>query len=170
MFKLNTPKYLLTLLSIIIISSCGLIDNSNTFNPDKLKGKYKINIKPLVEKIMTDKAQNENIFVQEIAKSLMASIGADVTFYENKKGFMELNGDFLNLVKLFSTTQINERLEFDYEIRKDSLLYLKENGKSHFEDYSTIRSFSPDYKYITLSVENPFSEGNKKMTIDLIKQ
>jgi hypothetical protein len=170
MLKLNALKYLLTLLSIIIISSCGLIDNSNSFNPNKLKGKYTINIEPLVEKIMTDKTQDENIFVQEMAKSLMASIGADVTFYEDKKGFMELNGDFLNLLKLFSTTPINERLEFEYEIRKDSLLYLKEKGKGNFEDYSTIRSFSPDYKYITLAIENPFSEGNKKMTLDLIKQ
>lgn len=133
----------------ILISSCNTSglknENGISFSTEKLKGKYQMDLLPLID---TKFSQNENNSEgKNLANGLASlainsSVSITLNFYENNKGSLKMNTGWLG--KLVGSK--NKDIPFDYKLDDDSVLVLNSNETSNL----TIRNFSDSFDYIEL--------------------
>lgn len=133
----------------VLISSCindGLKnENGISFNADKLKGKYQMDISPFLDNKFSQNENNterKNMTNGLATLAIISSLSVDLNFYGNNKGSFKMNTGWLG--KLVGSK--NENISLDYKLIDDSILVLNSNETS----YLTIRKFSDSFDYIEL--------------------
>ncbi len=133
----------------ILISSCrnGGFKNENgiSFSAEKLKGRYQMDLSPLVADKFSQNENNsdgKNMANGLASLAINSSVSVDLNFYENNKGSLRMNTGWLG--KLVGSK--NENIPFDYKLVDDSILVLNSNETSNL----TIRKFSDSFDYIEL--------------------
>ncbi|MEN7549284.1 hypothetical protein AAG747_15275 [Rapidithrix thailandica] len=129
----------LSILASLMLFSCGITSNSNVFDSDKLRGKYKVIIDP---DIFVDEEKNN--LASGLAMLMLSAANADVSFSENNK-----------CTYSYSLGSMGKTISFKYKIENDSLVYLKPEGKD-WAGPIVIRKFDDSYDNIEL-----YKEGEK---------
>ncbi len=145
--------YLVVCLSFLVTVSCKT--DSNTFDTDKLKGKYKVDLMPTFDEI----AKEDEIegFWGKMAvglTKLATASGADIemTFYDNNKGLLKFDGFLINLLNATSDKSNNKITEFSYKVEQDSILYMKKQGEPDYKKWAIIHTYSEHYDYLKFIV------------------
>lgn len=132
-------------LSIILLSACNMKtglqnENGTTFDSDKLKGKYKLDISEIVAEVTKSESSETS---EKIAKGIVGlastSMSAEINFYGNGKGVWHADFGWLGALM----NEKNQTQEFEYRIENDSILVLKNKQL-------TIRKFSDSFDFIEL--------------------
>lgn len=133
----------------IIFTACseGAIKNDNgvSFDTEKLKGKYKMDLSPLIDKKFSQSENNsdsKNIANGLASLAINSSLSVDLNFYDKNKGSLIMNTGWLG--KLVGSE--NKNIPFDYELEEDSVLVLNSKEKSRL----IIRKFSDSFDYVEL--------------------
>jgi hypothetical protein len=133
----------------VLISSCsnrGLKnENGISFDTEKLKGKYKMDLSPFIEKKFAqneDNSAGKNLTNGLASLAINSSFSSELNFFENNKGSFIIDTGWLG--KLVGTK--NESINFSYQLVDDSVLILKSKETSKL----TIRKFSDSFDYIEL--------------------
>jgi hypothetical protein len=144
-----TNKLLKLLIICIFISSCsnsGLKnENGISFNAEKLKGKYKMDLTPLIDEKFTQSENNsagKNLANGLASLAINSSVTAELVFFENNNGSFIIDTGWLG--KLVGSK--NKDIPFVYKLVDDSVLVLNSNETSNL----TIRKFSDSFDYIEL--------------------
>lgn len=161
-------KYAIILLSLLLFSCNSLTKNDNVFDSEKLNGKYKVDLTPFVAD--TVKAEQGDDEWDELGKGLaglaLSSVEIKLSFYENNKGVMEMGGGLIDFANAFSDEPVEKIQEFTYKVENDSVLYMKENGKTEYEKWAIVRKFSENYDYLQFLI---IEEGEDKVYFNLSK-
>ena len=156
------------LIVLFALSSCNPFSSSKTFDSDKLKGKYKIDIAPIIRDV-ADKTKKKDVFDEigsGIAKMAFSSINAEISFYKNKKGVLYIDGTVINFMNLFSD-KFEKTHEFEYKVEQDSILYMKDTkSNSEYKRWAIVRTFSESYDYVQLVVGD---DGKESLLFNLKK-
>lgn len=144
-----TKQVFKTSIICILISSCsnsGLKnENGISFSTEKLKGKYQMDLSPLIDDKFSQNESNsegKNMANSLASLAINSSVSITLNFYENNKGSLKMNTGWLG--KLVGTK--NENIPFDYKLVDDSVLVLNSDETSNL----TIRKFSDSFDYIEL--------------------
>jgi len=123
-------------LSIICVlfpscSNSGLEnENGVSFNTEKLKGKYRMDLSPLIDEKFSQNENNsdgKNIANGLASLAINSSVTIDLYFYDNNKGSFRMNTGWLG--RLVGSK--NENVPFDYKLVDDSVLVLNSNETSN---------------------------------------
>ncbi|MES2138946.1 MAG: hypothetical protein V4511_04520 [Bacteroidota bacterium] len=149
--------YLSMLLLLACNSRTGLQnENGTTFDSDKLKGKYKLDISEIVAEVTKPKSEKTS---EKIANGIVGlasvSISAEINFYGNGKGVWRADFGWLGALM----NEKNQTEEFEYRIENDSILTLKNKQL-------TIRKFSDSFDFVELVSK----EENKKYIFNKIAE
>lgn len=145
---------------ILILSSCGG-PSEKSINSQDLVGTYTAELGPLWEQILEKSARATNTnsdftMAENMASMFLSSISIEVSFYENNHGLYEINGIGLELLDAFSKMPGMEPTEFEYEIRNDSLLYVRFTDSlplMEFERAGALEKID-GYKHIKLHIQD----------------
>ena len=150
-------KILSLALLLVFVFSCDVIFNS--FSEQKFKGTYKIEIKELLASAKDAEAGNE--FFAALAKFAMSDMEMELTFGDNKKGSLKLDGTAVALFELLSD-ELTKPKDFSYYVKSDSILMIDFGieGKTGCKEFGTVRSYEKGYSKIILYVSD---EKNSKM-------
>lgn len=158
MYFIKTNVFKAILLSLIVTSCIkGGLKNENgvSFDADKLKGTYKMDLSPLIEESFSHSENNsdsKNLANGLASLAINSSVNVDLNFYGNNQGSLKMNTGWLgNLVGAK-----NENIPFEYELVDDSVLVI--NGKE--TNRLIIKKFSDSFDYI----EFINKEKNQKVT------
>jgi hypothetical protein len=137
--------------------SCDVV--LNPFSEQKFKGTYKIEIKELLASEKDPEAGNA--FFAALAKIAMSDMEMEITFGDNKKGSLKLDGTAVALFELLSD-EMTKPKDFSYYVKSDSILMIDFGieGKTDYKKFGTVRSYKHDYSKIVLYVSD---EKNSKM-------
>jgi len=156
----NMKKYIFYIL-LVSLSACNMNtglknENGTTFDSDKLKGKYKLDISEIVANSTKSESDTSS---EEIANGLIrlaaSSISFEINFYGDGRGVMHADFGWLGALM----NEKNETLEFDYRLENDSILVFK-NKKL------TIRKFSDSFDFIELIDK----DSNEKYTFNKVME
>lgn len=146
-FTINNLLKLLTI--CVLISSCsnGGLKNENgiSFDAEKLKGKYKMDISPFFDEKFSQNENNsdgKNLANGLASLAINSSVSVDLNFYDNNKGSLKMNTGWLGSL----VGAKNKNIPFDYKLVNDSILVLNSNETSNL----TVRKFSDSFDYIEL--------------------
>lgn len=131
----------------LMFSACskGGIENENgiSFDTEKLKGKYKMDLTPLIDEKFSqsdNSSDSKNMANGLASMAINSSLSIDLEFYNNKKGILKMNTGWIG--KLVGTK--NENIPFNYELIDDSVLVLNSKETSKL----IIRKFNDSFDYI----------------------
>ena len=143
------------------------MSDSDTFNSNKLKGKYKIDLSPVTNSIKSDQdGEAGSELTKGLAILALSSMDIKVTFYENNKGVIELGGGYIDFANAFSKKAIEKIHPFTYKVDKDNQLFIKTDKEEEFKALATIRTISDNYDYVQLYHK---SEEGEETHINLSK-
>ena len=93
-------KYILALIISISIFSCNNKSSSNTFDSDKLTGKFEVDLTPFIsEKTKSDKDDDGwTSFGKGIAALALSTVDVEISFYDNNKGVMHMDGGLIDFI------------------------------------------------------------------------
>ena len=136
---------LLKTTSIIIIAaslfSCNnLRKDKNAIDSDKIIGKYEVDLSPLAANF----TEEDNPLV----RLALSSFRVHVSFYDNNKGVLELNGKAIDLASIIIKEPIEKLHEFNYKIEDDSVFYLKFKEHEEYKKRAIIRKLGDNYDYL----------------------
>lgn len=146
---------------IILLAACNMKsglqnENGTTFDSNKLKGKYKLDISEIIAEV-TKSESNETS--EKIAKGIIGlastSMSAEINFYGNGKGVWRADFGWLGAIM----NEKNQTQEFEYKIENDSILVIKDKRL-------TIRKFSDSFDFIELISK----EENKKYIFNKVTE
>ena len=150
--------------TILFVCSCNFFQPTNVFNSKKLRGKYKVDVSPIVS-ITAEKARKENDFFLGLVALALTSVEIEMSFFGNNKGFIHIGGRVINLINAFGDHQI-KNTEFEYQIKNDSILYMKLDlaESKEFKKWAVVRDYSDSYDHVKLII---FSEEKEAAIFDL---
>ena len=161
-------KYIIIIISFFLFSCSSFTKNDNVFDSEKLNGKYKVDLTPLVADAV--KAEEGDDEWDEMGKGLaglaLSSVEIKLSFYENNKGVIEMGGGLIDFANTFSDEPVDNIQEFTYKVENDSVLYMKENGETEYEKWAIVRKFSENYDYLQFLI---IEEGEDKVYFNLSK-
>lgn len=136
------------------LTACNLNKDSNTFDSDKLIGKYKVDLSPFIaDAVKPEKGENEwNKIGKGLASLALSSVEIEMSFYENKKGVMNIDGGLIDFANAFSDEPTQKVNEFTYKVENDSILYMKRVNDKEFKKWAIVRKFSENYDYMQFLV------------------
>lgn len=142
-------KFIKSIILCFIVSACnnGELKNENgvSFETEKLNGKYKMDLTPLIDEKFSQSENNsdgKNLANGLASIAINNSLSVDLDFYDNNKGSLKMNTGWLG--KLIGSR--NENIPFDYKLVDDSVLVI--NGKE--TSRLVIKKFSDSFDYIEL--------------------
>lgn len=146
MYSIRNNIFKTTILCLVV-SSCikGGLKNENgvSFDTEKLKGKYKMDLSQLIEESFSQSENNsdsKNLANGLASIAINSSVSVDLIFHDNHQGSLKMNTGWLgNLVGAK-----NENIPFEYELIDDSILVI--NGKE--TSRLIIKKFSDSFDYI----------------------
>lgn len=155
----------IALAAALMFTACGESSSSDAFDSDNLKGKYSVDLIPYLKD--KTKGEEDDGLGTSIAKGItamaMSSIKMELSFYENNKGVMFVDGGLINLLSA-SSGDMKKTVEFVYKVENDSILYIKKDGEEGFNRWATIQKYSDSYDYLKLLV---VEEGQDDMIFNL---
>ena len=136
---------LLKATSIIIIAASILSCNNfkrdkNAIDSDKIIGKYEVDLSPLAANF----TEEDNPLV----RLALSSFRVHVSFYDNDKGVLELNGKAIDLASIIIKEPIEKVHEFNYKIEDDSVFHLKFKEHEEYKKRAIIRNLGDNYDYL----------------------
>lgn len=159
---------LLIVTSVFIIISCNQIKDSTVFESDKLRGKYKVDLTPFIAEAAKSGQREDQWSEMEkgLAAMVLSSVKIEMSFYENNKGIMHVDGGLIDFVTALSDDPIEKTQEFSYKIENDSILYLKNKDEYHYKKWAIIQKYSDTYDYLKFLI---IEEGKDKVYFNLNK-
>ncbi|NLA63233.1 MAG: hypothetical protein GX857_08455 [Bacteroidales bacterium] len=149
---------ILLMLSLIQFSCTNFNKDKNAIDSDAMKGKYELDLTPLIASLVKDEGA--------LVGLVLSSIKANVSFYENNRGVLELNGKIVDLTAIFSDEPIDKIHQFGYKIENDSVFYLKKNEKEGFKQRAIVRKLGDNYEYLEFSF---ILEERDDISLNLVK-
>jgi hypothetical protein len=149
-----------------IIVSCNLNKNSNVFDSSKLIGRYKVDVSPYIAEQMENEEDEFGKIGIGLAGLAMTSIDLELSFYENKKGILHIDGGLIDFANVFSKDPLQKVTEFTYKVENDSILYIKKNKRADFKKWAIVRKYSENYDYLQFLI---IEEGKDKVFFNLNK-
>lgn len=145
---------------ILLLCSCNT-QSGKIINSQDLAGTYTAELGPLWEQILERSAKVTNtnsdfIMAQDMASMFLSSISIQVSFYEDNHGLYEINGVGLELLDVLSEMPGIAPTEFEYEIRNDSILYVRfvdEQSQMDFEKAGILEKVD-GYRHIKLHIQD----------------
>lgn len=157
---------------VIVLStvrmSCNPFHDDTVFNSNKLHGKYKVDLSPIIAEATKSKKSDDEI--DKVGKGLaglvLSAVDISLTFYENQKGVMTIGGAPIDLYNLFSSEPFEKIEEFVYKVKDDSLLYVKRKGHSEFSKWAEVKKFSDNYDHLQFLI---YEGGKESVYFNLSK-
>lgn len=149
---------IILVLSQMLFSCTNFTKDKNAIDSDDMKGKYELDLIPLIASLVKDDGA--------LVGLALSSIKANVSFYENNKGVLELNSKIVALSSIFSDKPIDKIHQFDYKIEDDSVFYLKTNEKEGFKQRAIVRKLGDNYDYLQFSF---ILEDRDDISLNLVK-
>lgn len=145
---------------LLVLSSCTTQSGKKGIDSEEFAGTYTAELGPLWEQILEKSAKVTNTdsdfeVAQKMASLFLSSISIQVSFYENHQGFYEVNGIGLELLDILSEMPGMAPTEFEYEIRNDSVLYVRfiNSPDMEYERAGAIEKVD-GYKHIALHIQD----------------
>jgi hypothetical protein len=162
-------KFIKLILITLLVTSCGkFTKDENIFDSDKLIGKYKVDITPIIKEATKEskKTDGANKLANGLLSMVFSSMEIEINFYENNKGIMSFEGGAVDFATAFSDEKIDKIHEFDYKVENDSVLYMKSPKDKNYNKWAIVRKFSQNYDFLQfLIIEN----GKEKVFFNLKK-
>jgi len=139
---------------LVLFSSCNIGKDSTVFNSDKLKGKYKVDLTPFIAEA-TKNDSNDDSWAElgkGIAALALSSVQIEMSFYDNQKGVIYMDGGLINFANALSENSIEKAHEFKYKVEQDSVLYIKNKEDKEFNKWAIVKKFSDSYDYVQLLI------------------
>lgn len=151
-----------------MLTACSNLKDPNVFNSEKLIGKYKVDLSPFIaEAAKSDNAENNlDRLGKGIAGLALTSIEMELSFYENQKGVMHLDGGFIDFANALSDEPIEKIKEFSYKVENDSILYMRAVDEQDYKPWAIVRKFSENYDYLQFLI---IEDGKDKVFFNLKK-
>lgn len=161
-------KRLIVFLSVFLLISCNQTSESNVFNSDNLRGKYKVDLTPLIaETSQSEKADNKwEKMGRGLAAMAISSVKIEVNFYDNDRGVIHMDGGLIDFASALSDDPLEKTREFRYKVESDSVLFTKDKEGGVYEKWAIIKKYSESYDYIKLLI---FKDGKSKYFFNLNK-
>lgn len=145
---------------LLILSSCSQQSNK-VINSQDLAGTYTAELGPLWEQILERSAKTNNAdrdfeIAQKMASMFLSSISIQISFNDNNHGLYEINGVGLDLLNALAEVPGITPTEFEYEIRNDSVLYIRfinEPSQMDFEPAGVLEKVD-GYRHIKLHIKD----------------
>jgi hypothetical protein len=147
MKKICLPFFLF----LMLMFSCDIIFNS--FNANKFKGTYSIELKEFFESTKGLDASEK--ILSAIAKMAMNDCEIIFTFSDNNKGTFQLKGAAVDMLSLISNGA-GEPKNMSYIFKSDSILMINLNGekKEDYKKIGVVRKYDSNYNNITIFVQD----------------
>lgn len=162
-------RFLLIMVAAMLLSACGnLFNDSNVFQSEKLKGKYKVDLTPFVaEAVKSEEGDNEwTKMGKGLAGLALSSVDIELSFYDNNKGIMHMDGGLIDFANALSDKPVEKLHEFTYKVEQDSILYMKGKDEEEYKKWAIVRKFSENYAYLQFLI---VEEGKDKVFFNLKK-
>ena len=162
-------KYFKIMVAAMLLTACGnLLNDSNVFQSRKLKGKYKVDLTPFVaEAVKTEEGDDKwSKMSKGLAGLALSSVDIELSFYENNKGIMHMDGGLIDFANAFSDNPVEKLHEFTYKVEMDSILYMKGNHEKEYKKWAIVKKFSENYDYLQFLI---IEEGKDKVFFNLKK-
>ena len=152
-------------LLLIIISIISCKKNEEKFKSKELKGIYEADFSSIIDayaerkerenKDQKNGGDNFESFGIGAAKILLATVNVKIHF-DGKTGRFDIDGGLAEMIAKASNNDLdlNNDTIFEYEIRNDSLFFLKRKGETDFKEVATIRKKYTSFDVITLILSN----------------
>lgn len=154
---------------IMLFSACGnLFNDSNVFQSEKLKGKYKVDLTPFVAEAVKSEEGDDGWtkMGKGLAGLALSSVEIELSFYDNNKGIMHMNGGLIDFANALSDKPVEKLHEFTYKVEQDSILYMKGKTDQEYKKWAIVRKFSENYDYLQFLI---VEEGKDKVFFNLKK-
>lgn len=138
-------KLYIFIISILVLASCVPDNNKNTTLCDNLKGKYDVS----VEKETIRKVLKKHRLDERYAEMANMMVDVKIELSEAQKGVLTVDAGMFN----GQLRGLDKPIEFEYEIKNDSLVYGRLKGKAAgMRHVGTIKSCSQKGKNIELFI------------------
>ena len=156
------------IIMFFFILGCNLGKDSNTFDSDKLKGRYNVDITPAIsETVNADKSEDGFYKMgQIIAVSALTSIKIQISFYDKNTGIMNMDGVLVDLASLLNEPPQKVK-PFTYKVENDSIIYMKFENESDFHKWAIVKKYNSSYDYLKLLILD--EEGRNYVYYNLTK-
>jgi hypothetical protein len=162
-------KYSRIMVAAMLLTACGnLLNDSNVFQSGKLKGKYKVDLTPFAaEAVKTEEGDDKwSKMGKGLAGLALSSVDIELSFYDNNKGIMHMDGGLIDFANAFSVKPVEKLHEFTSKVEQDSILYMKGNDEREYKKWAIVRKFSENYDYLQFLI---VEEGKDKVFFNLKK-
>jgi len=135
----------------ITLCACGnLSKNENVFQAEKLKGKYKVDLSPFIADAVKSGDSNDELgnLGKGLAGLALSSVNIEMSFYDNNKGIMQMEGGLIDLSNAFSDKPIEKIHEFSYKVVDDSVLCMKGKDETEYQKWAIVKKYSESYDYL----------------------
>lgn len=160
-----------TVLILFIVNVFALSCNTNeseVFESEKLRGKYKVDLTPFVA--VAVKSEEGDDKWTKIGKGLtglaLSSIDIELSFYDNNRGIMYMDGGLIDFANALGGEPVEKLHEFTYKIKHDSILYMKGKNETDYKKWAIVRKFSENYDYLQFLI---VEKGKDKVYFNLKK-
>lgn len=153
----------------VMLTACGnLFNDPNVFDSEKLKGKYKVDLSPFIAKAVKPEGKDDewSKMGKGLAGLALSSVNIELSFYENNKGVIHMDGALINFANAFSEKPVENIHEFTYKVENDSVLYMKHTEDKEYKKWAIVRKFSQSYDYLQFLI---VTEGEEKVFFNLKK-
>lgn len=140
--------------------------DSNIFQSEKLKGKYKVDLSPLINEVNKSNDVDFSKIGKGLASMALSSVDIEMSFFEKNKGIMFFDGGLIDLANAFSDKPIEKMMEFTYKVEQDSILYMKNIDDQKYRKWAIVRKFSENYDYLKFLI---VEDGEEKVFFNLKK-
>jgi hypothetical protein len=166
--NLRKMNRLLILISAFIVISCNQTKDSNVFDSDKLRGKYKVDLTPIIaEAAKSNESDDEwSKMGKGLAAMALSSVKIEINFYEDNKGIMHMDGGLIDIAAAMSDEPVEKTHEFSYKVENDSILYMKNKDEDQYKKWAIVQKYSDNYDYLKFLI---IEEGKDKVYFNLNK-
>ena len=159
---------LITSLILSIISCNSSSSDSDVFESEKLRGKYKVDLSPFIAEATKSNKNDDGFskFANGIAAMAMSSVKVEMNFYEGDKGTIYIDGGLVDFMNAMDNNSTDKVTEFDYKVEQDSVLYMKQPKDAKYEKWAIVKKFAGNYDHLKFLI---LKEGKGKVYFNLHK-
>lgn len=157
-------KLFLIFMAVAVMVSCT--QNQSGITNEDLQGTYDADCSSLLKQLLNeDEDMKNDPFALAFAEILVSDMEMTLTF-DNDSLVTETKGGIVDFAQSFTDKKDDIRKAYQYEIRNDSLLYTKEEGKD-FEEYGILRKTGNNCDSLMLIMKE---ENDKINQISIVKR
>jgi hypothetical protein len=135
---------------ILLISCNNISKKESVFDSEKLIGKYKLDITPLVNEVSKSIDEKEEIdnLAKGFATLMFSSIEVELNFYKENNGVMTIDGAMIDFASAFTDEKFDKVQKFQYKVENDSVLLVKMDKMSDYKRCAILRKYSMNYDFL----------------------